>query len=77
MEKGKVQNNKKNNNFKKAYNSHPKPYFSEIINDDKIAAPRVIKESSNNFLGDFDTKRDHYFSSEFFRLEEKNIWNSF
>ena len=75
LEKGKVQNNKKNNNFKKAYDSRPKPYFSEIINDDKIAAPRVIKESSNNFLGDFDIKRDRYFSSEFVCLEEKKIWN--
>jgi len=38
LETEKVQNNKKNNNFKKAYNSRPKPYLLMVINDDKIAA---------------------------------------
>ena len=64
-EKEKVRNHKKNNNFKKAYENRPKPYFSEIINNDDISAPNAINEVSNSFLGDLDIKRDRYFSIDF------------
>ena len=70
-----MRNYKKNNNFKKAFENRPKPYFSEIINNDEICAPNAINEVSNNFLGDLDIKRDRYFSSDFANLEEKYIWN--
>ena len=53
-EKEKVRNHKKNNNFKKAFENRPKPYFSEIINNDDICAPNAINEVSNSFLGDLD-----------------------
>ena len=74
-EKEKVRNHKKNNNFKKAFENRPKPYFSEIINNDDICAPNAINEVSNSFLGDLDIKRDRYFSIDFANLEEKYIWN--
>jgi len=46
-EKEKVRNHKKNNNFKKAYENRPKPYFSEIINNDEIVKNKLFK----NFVG--------------------------
>ena len=57
---------KKNNEiFGKVLKNRPKPYFQEIISQDHIMAPSVLKEESCSYIGCDDVDRERYFSKKF------------
>ena len=70
-----VQNPKsENKNYNNVLANRPRPYFQEIIKNDKLKAPSVLNEESCPYIDDNDINRERYFSLDFHKLEIENVW---
>ena len=69
-----VQNPKsENKNYNNVLANRPRPYFQEIIKNDKLKAPSVLNEESCPYIDDNDINRERYFSLDFHKLEIENV----